>query len=143
MENCRSCNAKLTPGMDWCPQCYTRLGTPQPGLPQSPAHGSPAAVPAGASMPLLPRELPPDLLMQMPKYSRTKGGETSFGVVGRAMLSVGVFILGVVGYFVIMGNIGMSPGWKSFELDSPAFLTIGGAMLWAVWRPARIDSRHR
>ena len=147
MENCRSCNARLTPGIDWCPQCYTRLGPPQPGMPQAglpqrqgPVHSSPAT--AGASLPLTARELPPDLLMHAPTYSRMKGGETSFGWVGRTVLSIGVLILGVIGYFVVVGNTGIPISWHSFELYLPAFFTIGGAMLWVVWRPARIDSRR-
>jgi hypothetical protein len=149
MENCRHCNAKLTPGMDWCPQCYTRTGPPQPNLPQAAPLGAPAQATGTAtptpllptSTPLLPREMSPEMLIQ--KYSRTKGGETSFGWFGRTMLSVGVFILGVIAYFLIAGNIGFEPGWKSFEMYLPVFFTVGGGLLWAVWRPARVDSRHR
>jgi hypothetical protein len=86
-----------------------------------------------------------DALMHqfMNHQSRTKAGETSFGWMGRAMLSVGVFILGVVGYFVVIGNLGITPGWSSFEMYLPVFFTVGGAMLWGVWRPSRVDSRHR
>jgi hypothetical protein len=145
MENCRSCNARLTPGIDWCPQCYTRTGPPQPGMPQIGTPHLQGRVPGAAattSQPLTARELPPDLLTQMPTYSRMKGGETSFGWVGRTVLSIGVFILGVIGYFVVVGNTGIAISWHSFELYLPVFFTVGGAMLWAVWRPARIDSRR-
>jgi hypothetical protein len=158
MDNCRSCDAKLSPDIDWCPQCYTRTGPSQPGMPQAapaPAQASASAV-AGSigavttaqnsrSEPLAPRELPVDALMHqfMNHQSRTKAGETSFGWMGRAMLSVGVFILGVIGYFVVIGNIGITPGWSSFEMYLPVFFTVGGAMLWGVWRPSRVDSRHR
>jgi hypothetical protein len=111
---------------------------PQVGMPQ-PQGLVPVA--ATASRPLTTRELPPDLLTQ-PTYSRMKGGETSFGWVGRTVLSIGVFILGVIGYFVVVGNTGITISWHSFELYLPVFLTVGGAMLWAVWRPARVDSRR-
>jgi hypothetical protein len=140
MDNCRHCNAKLSPGVDWCPQCYTRIGPPQPGLPQAPPPGAPTQTMA-VSTPLLPREMPPDMLIQ--RYSRTKGGETSFGWMGRTMLSIGVLILGVIAYFVAAGNIGFEPGWSSFEMYLPVFFIVGGGMLWAVWRPSRVDSRHR
>jgi len=49
----------------------------------------------------------------------------------------------VIGYFVVAGNIGISPSWSSFEMYLPVAFTIGGGMLWAVWRPSRVDSRHR
>jgi hypothetical protein len=158
MDNCRSCDAKLSPDIDWCPQCYTRTGSSQPGMPQAAPAPAQASAPAvagsigavataqnGGSEPLAPRELPVDALMHqfMTHHSRTKAGETSFGWMGRAMLSVGVFILGVVGYFVVIGNLGITPGWSSFEMYLPVFFTVGGAMLWGVWRPSRVDSRHR
>jgi hypothetical protein len=152
MDNCRSCDGKLSPDIDWCPQCYTRTGPAQPGMSQAApapaAAGSATAVaPAstGGSAPLLPRELPADMLMHQLQthHSRTKPGEISFGWVGRTMLSIGVLILCVIGYFVIAGNIGISPSWSSFEMYLPAAFTIGGAMLWVVWRPSRVDSRHR
>jgi hypothetical protein len=139
MDSCRHCNAKLSPGMDWCPQCYTRTGPPQPGLPQAAPPGAPTQ-PTAVSSPFLPREMPPDMLVQ--KYSRMKGGETSFGWMGRTMLSVGVFILGVIAYFLAAGNLGFEPGWSSFEMYLPVFSIVGGGMLWAVWRPSRVDSRH-
>ena len=140
MDACRHCNAKLTPGMDWCPQCYTRTGPSQAGLPQAPPPGAPAQTTAVTSS-LLPREMPPDMLIH--RYSRTKAGELSFGWMGRTMLSIGVFVLGVLGYFIAAGNLGFEPGWTSFELYLPVFFIVGGAMLWAVWRPSRVDSRHR
>ena len=140
MDNCRHCDAKLTQGMDWCPQCYTRTGPSQPGLPQAPPLGAPAQTTA-VSSPLLPRELPLD--MQIQRLSRTKAGELSFGWMGRTMLSIGVLILGVIGYFVAAGNIGFMPGWTTFEMYLPVFFVVGGALLYAVWRPSRVDSRHR
>jgi hypothetical protein len=113
------------------------------GVPNPQGGVSTAAATASPSRPLAARGLPPELLMPMPTYSRVKGGETSFGWVGRTLLSIGVFILGVIGYFAVMGNIGLTPGWHSFELYLPVFLVFGGAMLWIVWRPGRIDSRSR
>jgi hypothetical protein len=150
MDNCRSCDAKLSPDIDWCPQCYTRTGPFQPAMTPAPAPATATTVapPAsrGAMQPLLPREMPTDLLIhqfQTGHHSRTKAGEVSFGWMGRTMLSIGVFILGVIGYFVVIGNIGITPGWKSFEMYLPVFFIVGGAMLWGVWRPSRVDSRHR
>lgn len=158
MDNCRSCDAKLSPDIDWCPQCYARTGPSQPGMSQASSAPAQASTPAvagsfgavataqnGGSEQLAPRELPVDALMHqfMTHQSRTKAGETSFGWMGRATLSVGVFILGVVGYFVVIGNLGITPGWSSFEMYLPVFFTVGGAMLWGVWRPSRVDSRHR
>jgi uncharacterized membrane protein len=146
MDNCRSCDAKLSENIDWCPQCYARVGAPQPGVPGSaPAAGAPAAASLGASQPLLPREMPTDALMRqfVNHQSRTKAGETSFGWMGRTMLSIGVLILCLIGYFIIAGWIGIAPSWSSFQMYIPVALTVGGGMLWAVWRPSRVDSRHR
>jgi hypothetical protein len=139
MDNCRHCNAKLSPGMDWCPQCYTRTGPPQPGLPQAAPPGAAVKLPTTASF--LPTSLPPD--MQIQRLSRTKAGELSFGWMGRTMMSIGVLILGVIAYFALAGNIGFVPGWKSFEMYLPVFFVVGGALIYAVWRPSRVDSRHR
>src|SRR5262245_706891 len=143
MDNCRSCDAKLSQDIDWCPQCYARVGPPQPGSPVAVPSPAPAPGSLGASQPLLPRELPVDALMHTAVHSRTKAGEISFGWVGRTMLSIGVFFLGVIGYFVVVGNIGITPGWSSLERALPVFFAVGGAALWAVWRPARVASRHR
>ena len=158
MDNCRSCDAKLSPDIDWCPQCYTRTGRPRPGVPQAAPAPAPASGPAVAgsptavataqsasSAPLAPRELPVDALMHqfVNHQSRTKAGEISFGWMGRTMLSIGVLILCLVGYLIVAGWIGISPSWSSFEMYLPVAFTIGGAMLWAVWRPSRVDSRHR
>jgi hypothetical protein len=54
-----------------------------------------------------------------------------------------VVILSLIGYLLVAGWIGISPSWSSFEMYLPVAFTIGGAMLWAVWRPSRVDSRHR
>jgi hypothetical protein len=118
----------------------------------APAHSSaaagtspPAAAATTVSRPLLPRELPVDALMDqfVNHQSRTKAGEISFGWMGRTMLSIGVVILSLIGYLLVAGWIGISPSWSSFEMYLPVAFTIGGAMLWAVWRPSRVDSRHR
>ena len=91
------------------------------------------------------RELPVDALMHqfVNHQSRTKPGEISFGWMGRTMLSIGVVILSLIGYLIVAGWIGISPSWSSCEMYLPVAFTIGGAMLWAVWRPSRVDSRHR
>ena len=170
MDNCRSCDAKLTPGIQWCPQCYTPAGPPVPGAPgvaRTPAQpptaapsGSAGQAPAGrlatAQSNLPPGQSPlpvwaqgsirghlgPDV-HEPAVYSRLKGGETSFGFFGRMMLSILVVILGLCGYPAIMGNIGMPMSWGSFELYLPAFFLVGGLVMLKVWKPARIDSRHR
>ena len=170
MDNCRSCDAKLTPDIQWCPQCYTPVGPPVPGAPgvaRAPAPQAAAAAPGtGGSTPagqpvaghpgLPPGQAPlpvwaqgsirghlgPDV-HEPAVYSRLKGGETSFGFTGRLVLSIIVLILGLCGYPAIMGNIGMPMTWGSFEIYLPGMLLVAGLVMLKVWKPARIDSRHR
>ena len=165
MDNCGSCDAKLTPDIQWCPQCYTPVGPPRPGAPGVPMTPAPQAVsgpsgsapaPGAAASGLPPGQAPLPVwaqgsirghlapaLPEPAKFSRVKGGETSFGFFGRMMLSIGVVILGLCGYPAIMGNVGMPMSWTSFEIYLPGFLLVGGLVMLKVWKPARIDSRHR
>lgn len=136
MDTCRSCGARMTPDNDWCPQCYARAGAPPPA-PSDPRVARPAPMaPAGRAGWRVEKPDP------LPVYSRVKGGETSFGVVGRVMLSIGVVILGALGYVVIIGNLGIPPGISSIMFYLPVFGVVGGALWIRVWRPGRIDSRR-
>ena len=161
MDNCAACDAKLTPDIKWCPQCYTPVGPPRPGAPGVPMASAPAAsaapgAPAGTTTGLPPGQAPLPVwaqgsirghlaphLPEPAKYSRIKGGETSFGFVGRLMLSIGVLVLGAIGYPAIMGNVGMPMTWSSFEIYLPGAILVCGLVMLKVWKPARVDSRHR
>ena len=61
---CASCGAGLRPGMTWCGQCFAPTEAPAPGVPAPP--------------PAAPVQL----------YSRWQGGPTSFGPVGRVLLTL-------------------------------------------------------
>jgi len=162
MDNCASCDATLTDEIDWCPQCYTPKGAPRPGMPgvriaaPPQATGQPAPGAAGSPTGLPPGQAPLPVWAQgsirghlgphVPepaKYSRVKGGETSFGFLGRLMLSIGVVILGALGYPAIMGNVGAPMTWSSFEIYLPGAILVCGLVMLKVWKPARVDSRHR
>jgi len=166
MDNCASCDAKLTPDIQWCPQCYSPVGPPRPGAPgsaiprtpqvaasqgqaaagQGPS-GTPTGLPPGqAPLPVWAqgsiRGIAPQPLHEAPKYSRVKGGETSFGFVGRLMLSIGVVIVAILGYPAIIGNVGVPMSWSTFEMYVPAAVLVSSIVILRVWRPSRVDSRH-
>jgi len=166
MDNCRACDAKMTPDIQWCPQCYTPVGPPVPGAPgvaRTPASQTVATAPGTAGQsgrPAAPTGLPPGQaplpvwaqgsirshlgpgIHEPAVYSRLKGGETSFGFAGRLVLSIIVVILGLCGYPAIMGNIGMPMTWSTFEIYLPGMILVAGLVMLKVWKPARIDSRH-
>jgi len=160
MDNCASCDATMTPDIDWCPQCYTPVGPRRPGMPgaarvaipqpqaaAAPGQGATGLPPGQAPLPIWAQgsirgHLGPDV-SEPAKYSRLKGGETSFGFPGRMLLSIGVVILALCGYPAIMGNIGFPMTWSSFEIYIPGAVLVCGLVMLKVWKPARVDSRHR
>ena len=163
MDTCASCDTKLTPDIEWCPQCYAPVGPPRPGAPGSaiprsqqtaassvqvqgsagPSNGLP---PGQAPLPVWAqgsiRGMAPTALHEAPKYSRVKGGETSFGFMGRLMLSIGVVIVALVGYPAIIGNVGVPMTWGTFEIYLPAAVLVSSIVILRIWRPSRVDSRH-
>ncbi|HEY1330584.1 MAG TPA: hypothetical protein VGH10_03820 [Actinomycetota bacterium] len=132
METCSACGARLAPEAEWCNQCYTRVGAARP----APAGVPPLAPVTPPSVGRLGWAPPPP--PEVPVFSRMKAGPTSFGVGGRTLLTIGVLILDVLGYFALLGNIGLPPDAKSaiayFALSPLVVIPV----LMRVWRRSRI-----
>lgn len=139
MRTCPSCGAHVTDDLAWCNQCYSAL----------PAVAVPAATavveaPVETERPLRVRSNvgQPDVKIA-PEFSRWRGGATSFGPIGRILLTLGVIVMLIVGYPVLRGLIfsviGMDiPGGGMIILYACAALPAGAYMLNRVWKPERI-----
>jgi hypothetical protein len=140
MRTCPSCGAHVADDLEWCNQCYS-------ALPDVPAPAAPAVegAPAETDRPLWVRSNigQPDVKIA-PEFSRWRGGATSFGPVGRILLTLGVIILLIVGYPLLRGLIfsviGMDiPGGGMIVLYACAALPAGAYMLLRVWKRERIN----
>ncbi len=137
MRTCPSCGARVADDLEWCNQCYSALPAP-------PAPPAADVVETPAERPLWVRSNigQPDVKI-MPEFSRWRGGATSFGPLGRTMLTLGVIVVLIVGYPLLRGLIyavgGMDiPGAGLVVLYACVALPGGGYMLNRVWKPERI-----
>ena len=73
MERCKACGATLAAGAEWCGQCLSLVTPPARSV------MDPVPPPRPATLP----DPPPT-----PVYSRWRSGPTSFGIVGRSVVSV-------------------------------------------------------
>jgi hypothetical protein len=133
MPTCPSCRANVAEGLAWCNQCYASL--------------APTAVPDAPlsdERPLWLRSNAPGArIEQATEFSRWRKGPTSFGLVGRVLLTVGVLVLLVVGYPLLRGLMVASVG---FDVPGTGFVIMyvcvaipGGAyLLNRVWKRDRI-----
>src|SRR5439155_1986396 len=97
MDTCRSCGARVSPDLAWCGLCFT-------------------PVRADAGAPVRPEALPSWVQARVratlesepePVLSRWHAGETSFGGLGRFLLSFGVLCALVAGYPIARGGMFM------------------------------------
>jgi hypothetical protein len=139
MRTCPTCGAHVVDDLEWCNQCYSKL----PAV-QAPAPIEVGESPADPERPLWVRSNigQPDVKIA-PEFSRWRGGATSFGPVGRALLTIGVLVMMVVGYPLLRGLIyavgGVDiPGRGLIVLYACAALPGGAYMLNRVWKPERI-----
>lgn len=152
METCKACGAALSPDIDWCPQCYLpKRGGParQPGGPMTGVRVAPGGVPAGPAtpgpvtpgpaIPGHPGFVPRPEAHEPVQYSRWRAGPTSFGPLGRSLLSIGVVVLGVLGYFALLGNIGITPSVTSELLYALGYTPIAVWLWFRIWRPQRVQ----
>jgi hypothetical protein len=138
MQTCPTCGASLAADLEWCNQCYASL-KPAP----APVEG-PADAPGPGERPLWVRTntAPPELKLSH-EFSRWRAGATSFGPVGRAVLTLLVLLMLVVGYPLIRGLImmvgGMDvPGLGFLLMYLFVALPAGIYLLSRVWRRERI-----
>lgn len=140
MRTCPSCGARVADDLEWCNQCYSVL----PAVP-APATTTVVDAPAETSRPLWVRSNigQPDVKIA-PEFSRWRGGATSFGPVGRTLLTLGVIVMLIVGYPLLRGLIYAVGGVDILSaglivLYACVALPGGAYMLNRVWKPERIN----
>jgi hypothetical protein len=140
MRTCPSCGAHVVDDLEWCNQCYSAL----PAV-QEPATTTALDAPDNANRPLWVRSNmgQPEVKIT-PEFSRWRGGATSFGPLGRSLLTLGVIVMLIVGYPLLRGLIyavgGMDiPGVGLVVLYACAAIPGGVYMLNRVWKPERIS----
>jgi hypothetical protein len=140
MRTCPTCEAHVVDDLEWCNQCYSKL----PAV-REPFATDVVDVPAEAERPIRVRSNigQPDVKIA-PEFSRWRGGATSFGPVGRAMLTIGVLVMLVVGYPLLRGLIYAVGGVDIRDrgliaLYACAAIPGGAYMLNRVWKRERIS----
>lgn len=123
MHTCPSCGARVTAEATWCGQCFT------------PIDRSPASA-TGLRGPRPKQEF------HQPTYLRWHGGETSFGPVGRTVMTLGVLLGLMIGYPLTRGLIFATVG---VDVPGTGFLLMyaGLAALAGIWLLGRIWKRTR
>ena len=133
MPTCPSCRANVPDGPAWCNQCYASIEV-----------ASAAETPSPDERPLWLRSNAPGVrIEQATEFSRWRKGPTSFGPVGRVLLTFGVFVLRVVGYPLLRGLMVASVG---FDVPGTGFVIMyvcvaipsGVYLLNRVWKRDRI-----
>jgi hypothetical protein len=138
MRTCPSCGARVADDLEWCNQCYAAL----------PAISEPTEAVAAGSVeerPLWTRaHIGNPQVKIAPEFSRWRGGATSFGPFGRALLTLGVIMMLIVGYPILRGLIftviGMDiPGSGLILLYAVAAIPGAVYLLTRVWKRERIN----
>jgi hypothetical protein len=126
---CRACGATAAPSAEWCGQCFAEL-------PHEPE-------PAPLQMLLRPQAPPKVEVARAAVYSRWRSSDTSFGPIGRALLTIGLVMALIAGEPILRGFILMSVG---FDVPGSGFLLlylavaipVGIYVAGRVWRRVRI-----
>jgi len=135
MRSCPSCAARVADDLEWCNQCYSALPAVQPPADAAPAEGErPLWTRAHIGNPPVRIE---------PEFSRWRGGATSFGPLGRGLLTLGVIVMLIVGYPILRGLIftviGMDTGSGLIFLYALAAIPCAAYLLTRVWKRERIN----
>ena len=134
METCSACGAVRSPDLQWCGRCYAPFDR---------------AAPAAAPQPAAPRRMPrtPGATAAAPpheaEFSRWRASSTSFGPVGRALLSLLVLAGVVIGYPLVRGLIfslvGLDvPGTGFLALYAVVAIPAAAYLLSRIWRRVRV-----
>ena len=132
METCPSCGTHVSADAAWCGQCFTSLAP-------TAEHASEGVAGALAARRPAPREE-----AHTPTYSRFRGSPTSFGPVGRAILSLLTVMGLVVGYPMMRGlivaTVGVDvPGRGFVAMYATIAITAGLYLLSRIWKPTRVS----
>jgi hypothetical protein len=130
MEPCASCGARLAPDASWCGQCFAPVVRASAEEPTE----TPLWRRAGSA----PR--PPN---PTPTFSRFRPGPTSFGALGRSLLTVALLAGIVVGYPMARGGmlaaIGFDVPGRTFMIGYAIVAGLGGLfLLTRIWKRARV-----
>jgi hypothetical protein len=133
MRTCPHCGARVTDGLAWCNQCYEAL----------PAEGAVAASAAEPPLWIRSNVGRPARAEVAPEFSRWRGGATSFGPIGRSLLTLGVLMLLVVGYPMLRGLVftvlGVDvPGSGFILMYVCVAIPAGAYLLSRVWKRERV-----
>lgn len=131
MQTCPSCDAHVGDDLTWCNQCYASL------------ERAPTEAPAAGAVPLSLRVRPPSVETP-PEFSRWRGGPTSFGPVGRVLLTMTVLALLAIGYPMLRGlmvaGVGFDvPGIGFASMYAIVAVPAGTYMLLRVWKRERVS----
>jgi len=123
MDTCPSCGARVTADATWCGQCFATIDRSAPRAP-------------GLRGPMPKQEF------HQATYSRWRGGETSFGPVGRIAMTVGVLLGLVIGYPMTRGLIFATVG---VDVPGTGFMLMyaGMAVVAGFWLLSRVWKRTR
>jgi len=132
VETCPSCGTHVSADAAWCGQCFTSLAP-------TAEHASEGVAGALAARRPAPREE-----AHTPTYSRFRGSPTSFGPVGRAILSLLTVMGLVVGYPMMRGlmvaTVGVDvPGRGFVAMYATIAITAGLYLLSRIWKPTRVS----
>jgi predicted MFS family arabinose efflux permease len=125
MDACPSCGARITAEATWCGQCFATIDR---SVPHGPGRRGP----------------PPKQEFHQATYSRWRGGETSFGPIGRIVMTVGALLGLVIGYpltrGLIFATVGMDVPGTGFVLMYAGIAAVAGIwLLGRIWRRTRVS----
>ena len=134
MKPCPNCSASVADDLAWCNQCYASLARPAETVPPTPPDERPLWVRTGA---------PTTRLETHTEFSRWRGGATSFGPVGRILLTIAVLLMLAIGYPILRGLIftigGMDvPGVGFMTMYAVVAVPCGLYLLSRVWKRERV-----
>lgn len=130
MDACPSCGASLTPDLEWCGRCFAPIVR----------DGGTAAEEPPMWIRTQRRER---VDFEGAAYSRWRSGPTSFGALGRVVMTVLVLLGAIVGYPVARGGmfaaIGVDVPGTPFMIGYVIVATAAVAYLLArIWKRARV-----
>jgi hypothetical protein len=128
-STCDRCGAIAAPSAEWCGQCFG----PLPHEPE----------PTPLQMRLRPQAPPKGETMPAAVYSRWRTSDTSFGPIGRTLLTIGLVLALIAGEPMLRGFIVVSVG---FDVPGPGFVIFyvvvaipaGLYLASRIWRRVRI-----
>ena len=134
MRTCPNCGAHVADDLEWCNQCFAAIVRPVEAPDDVPLDDRPLWIRSGTTAPRLETHT---------EFSRWRGGATSFGPIGRILLTVGVILLLLIGYPLLRGLVysfaGTDiPGTGFVILYVCAAIPCGIYMLSRVWKRERV-----